>query len=49
MADLQKLFEQLNVGIWDCPNQPELNFEFYCRITAIADFCSMGMLAYLIY
>ena len=27
MADLQKLFAQLNVSNWDCPNQPALNFE----------------------
>ena len=46
MADLQKLFAQLDVGIWDHPNQPALNFEFYCRITAIADLCPMGQLAY---
>ena len=46
MADLHKLFAQLDVSIWDCPNQPALNFKFYCCIAAIADLCPLGQLAY---
>ena len=49
MANLQKLLVQLDVGIWDHPNQPALNFESYGSITAITDLCPAGKLAYLIY
>ena len=49
IADLQKLFAQLDVGIWDCLNQPALNFELYCSVTAIANLCPAGESAYLIY
>ena len=49
MADLQKLFVQLDVSIWDHPNKPVLNFELYCSITAIANLCPAGELAYPIY
>ena len=46
VADLQKLFVQVNVGIWDCLNQPVLNFELDYSTTAIADLCPAGELAY---
>ena len=49
MADLHKLSAQLNVSVWDCPNQPALNFELNHSITAIAHLCPVGELAYPIY
>ena len=49
MAVLQKLFVQLDVSLWDHLNQPALNFEFYCSITAITNLCPAGELVYAIY